>query len=150
MTLTEQISQDLTNAMKAGDRLLMGTLRLLRAALLELQKSGTEVTPETELKAIQKQARSRKDAAEEYVKAGRQDLADKEEAELKIIQTYLPQQMDDAAIRALVEGIATETGAAGPGDFKLVMPKAMAALRGRADGAKVQSIVKEVLEGKGA
>ncbi len=149
MTLNERINEDLKNAMKSGDKLRLGTLRLVRAALLELHKSGNDITDDAELKAVQKQARSRKDAAEQYRAAGREDLAGKEEEELKIIQEYLPQQMDDAAIRAEIRSIIAATGASGPGDFKLVMPKAMGALRGRADGGQVQTIVKEELEAQG-
>jgi uncharacterized protein len=150
MSLTEQIGEDLKTSMKAGDKLRTETLRMLRAALLELQKSGNEVTDEGEQKAIQNQAKRRKDAAEQYRNANRPDLAEKEEAELKIIADYLPQQMGDEEIRASIKSIIAETGAAGPGDFKVVMPKAMAAMRGRADGAKVQAIVREELEQKGA
>jgi len=149
MTLNDRINEDLKSAMKSGDKLRLGTLRLVRAALLELHKSGNDITDDAELKAVQKQARSRKDAAEQYRAASREDLAQKEEEELKIIQEYLPQQMDDAAIRAEIRSIIAATGAAGPGDFKLVMPKAMGSLRGRADGGQVQTIVKEELEAKG-
>ena len=150
MSITEKISEDLTNAMKSGDRLRVETLRMVRAALLELAKSGSEVTAEGEMKALQNQAKRRKDAAQQFRDANRTDLADKEESELKIIEEYLPQQVGDEEIRSEVKKIVAETGASGPGDFKIVMPKAMAALRGRADGAKVQAIVKAELEGKGA
>ncbi len=149
MNLTEQIGEDLKNAMKAGDKLRVGALRMVRAALLELQKSGSEVTPEMEQKALQNQAKRRRDAAEQFRNANRPDLADNEEAELQIIAAYLPKQVGDDEIRVAVEAIIAETGASGPGDFKVVMPKAMAALRGRADGAKVQAVVREELERKG-
>ncbi|MBS1912543.1 MAG: GatB/YqeY domain-containing protein [Bacteroidetes bacterium] len=145
MTLGEKITEDLTNAMKAGDKLRLETLRMLRAAMLELQKSGKDTSPDDELRAVQNQGKRRKDAAEQYRAAGRADLAEKEEAELKIIEEYLPQQLSEEEIRAQVRAIITEAGASGPGDFKLVMPKAMGALRGRADGARVQAIVKEEL-----
>ncbi|HVZ39629.1 MAG TPA: GatB/YqeY domain-containing protein [Candidatus Kapabacteria bacterium] len=145
MTLGEKITEDLTNAMKAGDKLRLETLRMLRAAMLELQKSGKEISPDDELRAVQNQGKRRKDAAEQYRAAGRADLAEKEEAELKIIEEYLPQQLGEDEIRAQVRVIIAEAGASGPGDFKLVMPKAMGALRGRADGARVQAIVKEEL-----
>lgn len=150
MTLTERISEDLKNAMKSGEKLRVETLRMVRAALLELQKSGSEVTEEAEQKAVQNQAKRRKDAAEQFRAAGRDDLAGKEDSELAIIAEYLPKQVGDDEIRAAVAAIIAETGAAGPGDFKVVMPKAMGALRGRADGAKVQAIVREELERKGA
>jgi uncharacterized protein len=147
MTITEKISEDLTAAMKAGEKLKVETLRMVRAALLELQKSGKEVTGEGEMKALQNQAKRRKDAAEQYRGANRVDLAEKEEAELKIIEEYLPQQMSEEEIQAEVRKIVAETGASGAGDFKVVMPKAMAAMKGRADGSKVQAAVKAALEG---
>ena len=146
MTLTERISQDLTNAMKAGEKLHVDTLRMVRAALLELQKSGRDqINPEDELKAVSNQAKRRKDAAEQFTAAGRADLAEKELQELAIIEAYLPKQLTDEEINAAVSAIIAETGASGPGDFKLVMPKAMAAMRGLADGARVQAAVKQLL-----
>jgi uncharacterized protein YqeY len=145
MTLTQKISEDLTSAMKAGEKLRVETLRMVRAALLELAKSGTEVTSEGEMKALQNQAKRRKDAAEQFRNANRLDLAEKEESELAIIEAYLPQQLSDEEIRAEVQRIVAETGAAGPGDFKNVMPKAMASMRGRADGGRVQAAVKAAL-----
>ena len=150
MTLSERINEDLKNAMKAGEKERTGTLRLIRAAMLELAKSGNEVTPDAEQKVIQKAARSRKEAIEQYRAANRADLVEKEEAELKIIEEYLPQQMGEDEIRNAVRAVIAETGASGPADFKLVMPKAMGVLRGKADGAKIQAIVKEELEPKGA
>lgn len=148
MTITERISSDLTNAMKAGEKLRVETLRMVRAALLELAKSGNDVTDELEMKALQNQAKRRKDAAEQFRNASRLDLAEKEEAELRIIEEYLPKQLGDDEIRDAVRAIVEETGATGPGDFKNVMPKAMGALRGRADGGRVQAIVKEELQAK--
>ncbi len=146
MTLTEKIANDMKEAMKSGDKTKLGTLRMVRAALLELQKSGAEVTPDLELRAVQKQAASRKDAMQQFVAAGRNDLADVERVELAIIEAYLPQQLSDDEIRAKVRELITDTGASGPNDFKLVMPKAMAAMRGLADGNRVQAVVREELQ----
>lgn len=146
MTLTEKIANDMKEAMKSGDKTKLGTLRMVRAALLELQKSGSEVTPDLELRAVQKQAASRKDAMQQFVAAGRNDLAEVERVELAIIEAYLPQQLSDDEIRAKVRELITDTGASGPNDFKLVMPKAMAAMRGLADGNRVQAVVREELQ----
>ncbi|MBL7987542.1 MAG: GatB/YqeY domain-containing protein [Chlorobi bacterium] len=146
MTLTEKIANDMKEAMKSGDKTKLGTLRMVRAALLELQKSGAEVTPDLELRAVQKQAASRKDAMQQFVAAGRNDLAEVERVELAIIEAYLPQQLSDDEIRAKVRELITETGASGSNDFKLVMPKAMAAMRGLADGNRVQAVVREELQ----
>ncbi|MCE7934227.1 MAG: GatB/YqeY domain-containing protein [Chlorobi bacterium CHB2] len=146
MTLTEKIANDMKEAMKSGEKVRLGTLRMVRAALLELQKSGNEVTPDLELRAVQKQANSRKDAMEQFIAAGRNDLAENERVELEIIEAYLPQQLSDDDIRAKVREIIAQTGASGPNDFKLVMPKAMAAMRGVADGNRVQAVVREALQ----
>ncbi|KXK52276.1 MAG: GatB/YqeY domain-containing protein [Chlorobi bacterium] len=146
MTLTEKIANDMKEAMKSGEKVRLGTLRMVRAALLELQKSGNEVTPDLELRAVQKQANARKDAMEQFIAAGRNDLAENERVELEIIEAYLPQQLSDDDIRAKVREIIAQTGASGPNDFKLVMPKAMAAMRGVADGNRVQAVVRDALQ----
>ena len=148
MKISEKIVEDMKAAMKAGEATRVAALRTLRAALLQLQKSGEEVTDEAELKAIQKQAKMSKDAVEQFSQAGRTDLADKERAELQIFEEYLPKQLSDEEVREAVSRIAQEVGAKGTDDFKLVMPKAMGELRGRADGGRVQGIVREVLGGR--
>lgn len=148
MSLSERINEDMKTAMRGGEKLRLETLRSLRAAMLELEKSGKEFSPDDELRAVMNQAKRRKDAIEQYRNAGRQDLADKEESELKIIEDYLPKQLEDSEIRNEVAGIISAVGAQGPDDFKLVMPKAMAALRGRADGGRVQAIVREELQSR--
>jgi uncharacterized protein YqeY len=148
MELAERIGNDMKEAMRSGEKLRLETIRSLRAAILELEKSGKgATTDEDELKAVMNQAKRRKDAAEQFRAAGRIDLAEKEEAELVIIEEYLPKQLSDGEIRAEVDRIVAETGASGPGDFKTVMPKAMAAMRGRADGNRVQAAVRAALEG---
>jgi len=146
MTLSERINEDLKAAMRAGDRVRLETVRSLRAALLELAKSGNEVTDDAEQRAVANQAKRRRDAIEQYRAAARNDLADKEEAELKIIEEYLPQQLDDAAVEERVRAIIEETGAKGPADFKVVMPRSVAAMRGVAEGGRIQAIVKRLLE----
>lgn len=148
MELAERIGNDMKEAMRSGERLRLETLRSLRAAMLELEKSGrSTISDEDELKAVMNQAKRRKDAAEQYRAANRPELAEKEEAELVIIEQYLPKQLSDEEIRTEVGRIVAETGASGPGDFKVVMPKAMAAMRGRADGNRVQAAVRAALEG---
>lgn len=146
MKLSERINEDLKAAMRAGERVRLETVRSLRAALLELEKSGNEVNDDAEQRAVMNQGKRRRDAIEQYRAAGRNDLADKEEAELKIIEEYLPQQLDDAAIEERVRAIIAETGAKGAGDFKVVMPRAVAAMRGVAEGGRIQPIVKRLLE----
>lgn len=146
MSYSERIVEDMKAAMKAGESEKVGVLRMLRAAMLELAKSGEEVTEELELKALQKQAKMRKDSISQFEDAGREDLASKERAELEIVETYLPKQLSDDDIREKVRAIIRETGASGMDDFKLVMPKAMGSMKGLADGSRVQAIVKEALQ----
>ncbi len=145
MTLSERINAELKAAMKAGEKLRLETLRSLRAALLELEKSGEEVTPEKELSAVMKQAKQRKDSIEQYENGGREDLAQKEREELEIINEFTPKQMTDDEIREEIVGIIEQTEATGMNDFKLVMPRAMGTMKGQADGSRVQAIVREEL-----
>ncbi|MCE2502478.1 MAG: GatB/YqeY domain-containing protein [Chlorobi bacterium] len=149
MTISEKIIEDMKAAMKEGNTTRVAALRTLRAALLQLQKSGEEVTEEAELKTVQKQAKMSKDAIEQFSQAGRTDLAEKEQAELLVFKEYLPEQLSDEEIREVVSKIADEVGAKGMEDFKHLMPKAMAEVRGRADGGRVQGIVREILAGEG-
>jgi uncharacterized protein YqeY len=149
MELSERIGNDMKDAMRSGEKLRLETLRSLRAAMLELEKSGkASVSDDDEMKAVLNQAKRRRDAADQFRAAGRTELADKEEAELAIIQEYLPKQLTDDEIRTEVDRIVAEVGASGPNDFKSVMPKAVAATRGRADGSRVQAIVRAALEEK--
>ncbi len=146
MGYSERIVEDMKAAMKSGNSEKVGVLRMLRAAMLELQKSGNEITDELELQSLQKQAKMRKDSITQFEDAGREDLAEKERAELVIIEEYLPKQLSNDEIRAAVLSIVAETGATGVADFKVVMPKAMGQLKGRADGSQVQAIVREELQ----
>ena len=148
MAISQRIVDDMKAAMKEGDAKRVAALRTLRAALLQLQKSGEEVTEEEEMKAIMKQAKMSKDAIEQFSDAGREDLAEKERTELAVFEEYLPKQMSDEEIREVVERIAREQGANDMGDFKLVMPKAMGEMKGQADGGRVQAIVRQVLTGE--
>lgn len=149
MSVLERITEDMKAAMKSGEKLRLETIRSLRAAIIELEKSGKgTVTDEDVMKSVMNQGKRRKDAMEQFRKAGREDLASKEEAELAIIEEYLPKQLSDDEIRREILAIIESTGASGPDDFKVVMPKAMGALRGRADGGKVQAIVKEELQNR--
>ena len=145
MSLTQKISDDMTAAMKVRDSSRVDALRMLRAALLELQKSGDEVTEDLEMKVLQKQAKMRRESISQFREAGRIDLAEREEKELDIIEEYLPKMLSDEDITEIVSRVITETGAASMGDFKVVMPKTMKEVSGRADGTAVQRIVRQLL-----
>ena len=148
MSLKDQLSHDLKEAMRAKDRVRLGAVRLLSAAILEREKSGGGDVTENDLIAIvQKQAKQRRDSIEQFRSAGRDDLVDIEVAELAVIEQYLPAQLSDEEIRTTVEQIVEQTGASGMQDMGRVMGQAMQALRGKADGNRVRQAVEAQLEG---
>lgn len=151
MTLTDQLQADLKDAMRAKDRVRLRTIRSLRTALtekeIELRSSSEAMSDEDALRVVQKQAKQRRDAIEQYAEAGREDLVRKEEQELEIIETYLPEQLGDDAIRKVLHEIIAATGAASPRDMGKVMGAAMKRLRGRADGRRINELAQELLTG---
>lgn len=150
MTLRDRLSADLKDAMRARDERRTLTIRSLQAAIQQAEiaqrQGGTASLDDAAVLAVvQKQAKQRRDSAAQFDGAGRADLAETERAELSLIEGYLPAQASDDDIRAEIDRIVGETGAAGPAGLKQVMGPAMAALRGRADGARVQALVREAL-----
>jgi hypothetical protein len=148
MPLEQLVNEHMKEAMKSGDRLRLDTLRMLRASIIEFNKSGNAqngMTEEDEQKILLNAAKKRKDAIEMYKQANRSDLQEKEELELHIIQSYLPEQLSEEEIHAVINTLITQTGAQGPKDMGKVMGLAMKELRGKADGTKVQSILKSIL-----
>lgn len=149
MNLSERISQDITRAMKAGDRPRLETLRTLRAAILEFEKekAGNVLSEDDALRILTAAAKKRREAIEQYRNAGREDLASAEEQELAIIGEYLPQQLTEEEIEQAVKQLIADTGASDIKDIGRVMGPLMKQLKGRADGALVQSIVRRELGG---
>ncbi len=149
MSLKETISTDLQSAMKKGETLRRETLRTIRAALLEkeIEKRGTEagMTPEDEIGVLTTAAKKRRESIEQFRAANRMELVDQEERELAIIQEYLPKQLSAEEIANAVRQVITDVGASGSKDFGKVMPVAMKALKGKADGKVVQETVKRML-----
>ncbi|HEY9188488.1 MAG TPA: GatB/YqeY domain-containing protein [Bacteroidota bacterium] len=147
MSLQEKISEDLAKAMKSGDKTRVDTLRMIRAQLIEFSKRGADhnITPEDEISILTSAAKKRKEAIEEFKKANRLEMVEKEESELKIIQEYLPKQLTEEEIKEIIKKYITETGASGQKDFGKVMPLVMKELKGKADGKLVQNLVKELL-----
>jgi uncharacterized protein YqeY len=147
MNLTERINEDLKISMKAGDKLRTGTLRSIRALILEFQKSGTgkELNSEEEIKLLTGAAKKRKDSIEQFRNAGREDLATQEEKELEILQTYLPRQLSQEEIKREVQRIAKELNAVSRDDFSKLMPAAMKELKGKTDGKLIRAVVEELL-----
>lgn len=149
MNLVEKINNDLKEAMKSGDKIRLETIRSIRALILEFQKSGSgkEFTDEEGIRILTAAAKKRKEALEQFTNANRLDLAEKESAELKIIEEYLPKQLSKEEILEEVKKIANEVGAKDKNDFAKVMPVAAKNLKGKADGKIIREIVEKFLSG---
>ncbi|MCZ7604324.1 MAG: GatB/YqeY domain-containing protein [Melioribacteraceae bacterium] len=147
MTLKEKINTDLTQAMKSGDKLRLTTIRSIRALILEFEKSGKDKTlsPDEEIAMLTGAAKKRKDSIEQFRAAKRDDLADKEEAELNIILEYLPKQLSQEEVLTEVQKIAKEIDAKSKQDFPKLMPLAVKQLKGKADGKLIKEAVEKVL-----
>lgn len=148
MNLKDRINQDLKEAMKSGDKIRLSVVRSIRALILEFEKSGAakELTPDDELKMLTTASKKRKDSIEQFRNAGRTELADIEEAELKILMDYLPKQMDETEVKNEIIRLANEIGAKSKADFPKLMPLVMKELKGKADGKIVKSLVESYLE----
>ncbi len=147
MNLEEKINEELKNSIKSGDKIRMETLRSIRAAIIEFNKSGAgrELNEEDGLKILNSNAKKRKDAIVLYEQGNRSDLADKEKQELKIIEEFLPQQLSDDEVKNIIKKIKEEVGASDIKDLGKVMGPVMKELKGKADGGKVQQFVREML-----
>jgi uncharacterized protein len=148
MSFQSQLDQDLTTSMKEGMAARTAVLRLLKTSLKNEQiKQGAELTDEQALKVIQREAKQRRDSIDQYTKGDRADLATAEQAELDIIQTYLPEQMGEAELAQIVDSVIAETGATGPGQMGVVIGSVMKQVAGKADGAAVSALVRQKLAG---
>ncbi|MCM2317315.1 MAG: GatB/YqeY domain-containing protein [Thermoanaerobaculia bacterium] len=146
MSLTEQVRADMTAAMKAKEAERLSTLRMLQSALKNEQIEKMHELSDAEASAvIRRGVKQRQDSIEQFEKAGRQELADKEKRELAILETYLPKQMSDAALEEIIEAIIAATGAASKKDTGKVMKEIMAKHRDEVDGKKVQEILGRLL-----
>lgn len=147
MNLKERINNDLKEAMKMQDKLTLNVVRSLRAAILEFEKSGAskELTSDIEISLLSSASKKRKEAIEQYEKAGRLDLAEIEKNELRIIQKYLPQQLSENEILLKIKELASEIGASSKADFGKLMPLAIKNLKGKADGNLIRKLVENVL-----
>jgi uncharacterized protein len=142
MAISEQIKTDLQGAMRAGEKTKVGALRLV---LSELQKAAKEGADD-ELAVLRRERKRRLEAAGAYREAGREDLAEGEQAEAQLISAYLPAELSDEELRAIVEQAVRESGAESPKDMGAAMKQAMAAVEGRADGKRVSGLVRASLQ----
>jgi uncharacterized protein len=141
VSFIDQVRSDMTSAMKAGDKDRVGALRLV---LSELQKAAKDGGTD-ELAVLRRERKRRLEAAEQFRDAGRTELAAGEEAEARIIEGYMPAELDDAELDAIVKAAIAETGAKDPRDMGQVMKAVMARAEGRADGKRASARVREVL-----
>jgi uncharacterized protein YqeY len=141
MTLIEQVRADMTGAMKAKQKDRVGALRLVLSELQKAAKDGSD----DELAVLRRERKRRLEAATQFRDAGRPELAEQEESEATLIETYLPAEIDDTELDAIVAAAITETGASQPKDMGQVMKAVMAKAGGRADGKRASARVREAL-----
>jgi uncharacterized protein YqeY len=146
MTVIDQVRTDITSAMKAGEKTRVGALRMV---LSELQKAAKEGGSD-EVAVLRRERKRRIEAAEQFRNGGRPELAEQEESEAELIDGYLPAEMPEAELDALVRAAVQETGASDAKDIGQVMKAVMAKVDGRADGRRVSGRVREVLSGSRA
>jgi uncharacterized protein YqeY len=146
--IKEKVNELMKEAMKSGDKIKLETLRSIRAAIIEFEKSGSgkELNEEEELKIINSLVKKRKESIEIFEKANRLDLAEKEKQELEILKSFLPEQLSEDEISRKLDEIISQVGAKDSKDFGKVMGLAMKEFKGRADGKLVQTILKAKLE----
>jgi uncharacterized protein YqeY len=146
MPLKDKISDDLKQALKEGDDVGKRTLRVLISAVhnAEIEK-GAPLDDSGVLAVIAKQAKQRRESAEEFRKGNRQDLVDREEAEAAVLQAYLPAAMSREEIETAARQVIAEAGAQGPRDVGKVMPVLVKQLAGRAEGSEISAVVRELL-----
>jgi uncharacterized protein YqeY len=145
-SLSERLNQAFKEALKGQQEVALSTLRMLRTAIRNKEVELKHSLTEAEIQAvIGTQAKQRREAISEYTKAGRPDLAHKEEEELSVLLSFLPPQLSPEELEAEVAGVIAELGATGPKDLGKVMKSAMARLAGRADGKVIQAIARQRL-----
>ena len=148
MPLKEQLTADLTDAMRKSDDVRKSTLRMLITAINVAEVAGSErrqLSDEQVMQVLAKQVKQRRESIDEFQKAGRQDLVDKEAAELKVLEAYMPPQMPRPEIEAEARKAIAEVGAKGPSDKGKVMQTLMPRLSGRAEGRDINAVVTELL-----
>ena len=147
MAISQQVDTDLKAALKARDQAKTSCLRLIKAAFNHRAKElKRDLEQEEEIKILGTLAKQRRDSIEQFTKGGRQDLADKEKAELALIELYLPAQLDEAGLNAVLDEVFAEIQPQSAKDMGQVMKAAMARLQGQADGKLVSQLVRQRLQ----
>lgn len=145
--LVQLLSEDIKTAMKAREEVKLMVLRMAKTAMnnAAIAKSRNELDDNEELDILQKQAKQRRESIESFEKGGRPELAEKEKLELAVLEAYLPKQLSDEEIKSICAQIIAKTGAKGAGDAGKVMKDLMPLVKGKADGRRVQEILKALL-----
>ena len=150
MGLKETLKSDLTEAIRSSDKVVSGTIRMVLTAITNEEVSGKEARVLTEdeiITVLSREAKKRREAAEEFAKANRPDKSAEEKAEGEVIAKYLPAQLSEEDIKKMIAAAVASTGAAGPGDMGKVMGAIKGQIAGKADGYLVSSLVKAALAG---
>lgn len=148
MSLQQQVNTDIITAMKAKDEASLRALRALKSALLlaaTAEAGKSEINDEEAIKIFQKLAKQRKESMEIFLQNNRTELAQKEKEEIDVIERYLPKQMSEDEIKAALQKVVADAGASSAADFGKVMPLAMKALAGKADGKIISAVLKQLL-----
>ncbi|MBI5191958.1 MAG: GatB/YqeY domain-containing protein [Nitrospirae bacterium] len=147
MSLLDRLSTELKESLKAGNQIKLSVIRLLKSSIKnkEIEKMSP-LTDEEIIGVISSAVKQRREAIEQFKKGNREDLVQKETSEIEILQTFLPQQLSDEEIMNEVRTVINEAGASSPKDMGKVMKILIPRIKGRADGTKVSTIVKELME----
>ncbi|OJG65349.1 glutamyl-tRNA(Gln) amidotransferase subunit E [Enterococcus malodoratus] len=146
LSLLTTLNEDMKQAMRAKDKETLQVIRMLKASIQNEQiKKGQDLNDEEELTVLSREMKQRRDSLTEFEKADRTDLAEKVKKEIVIVENYLPAQLSEEEIRAIVQEAVTSTGATSPKEFGKVMGAVMPKVKGKADGNQVNAIVKELL-----
>ena len=149
MTIKTQLNESMKDAMKSGDEVRKRTVRMVLAAIKQVEvDKRIELDDAAIMALLQKEIKGRRESLEEAKKADRSDLIEANEAEIKVLEAFLPQAMPDDELRAIVQAAITETGASTPADMGKVMKIVMANVAGRAPNDKISGIVRELLQPK--
>ena len=146
-SLLEKLTRDMKDALRSGEKERLSVIRLLRAQFKdEAIRQGRELNGDEELAVLSTAAKMRRESIDKFTQGQRMDLVDKEQAELEIINSYLPEPISEGDLSALIDQTLQELGAQGPGDLGRVMKAVMPRIRGRAQGGQVNALVREKLQ----
>lgn len=149
MSIKDKLTEDMKQAMKAREagKLSLAVIRMVRSDIKNAEINGKkELTEEEVLAVLMKAVKMRQDSLEEFTKAGRQDLVDQTKAELEVLHKYLPAAMSDEDLMAVVKEAIVSVGATGPKDMGKVMPAVIAKVKGAADGKRINTMVRQLLQ----